>query len=192
MHVLVLGLYTEGSSDQSFLQPVIQRILAEVLARHSRGNTWDDVFIMPIKPATRPHEGQEQKILAAAIGARGCHLLIVHADADGPTSTDARQHRFDPGLQLVRQAGENVCQDLLPIIPIQEIEAWLLTDKERLDSIIRVANQSRRHLVSRKDLYEPLGEMVRLEKLASLPAYRQFISDLTNALIHLGIIPQVP
>jgi hypothetical protein len=124
---------------------------------------------------------------------------------------------------LVKRAGTNVCQDLLPIIPIQEIEAWLLADekallreiqtnklgrdlgipslrrieaiaqpKERLDDIIRIANQSRRRKINRDDLYEPLGETVRLEKLASLSAYRQFISDLTNTFINLGIISPTP
>jgi hypothetical protein len=223
MSKLVLGLYVEGSTDRRFLQPIIERIATEILAKNNRGDVWDDTIILPIEPTVRKRESQAQKILAAAIEACGCYLLIIHADADGPTAAEARKNRFNPGLELVRQAGGNVCQDILPIVPIQEIEAWLLADKEallkvletnknvaelgippirkiestaqpkeRLEGIIRIANQFRRYHIDRDDLYEPLGETVRLEKLAGLSAYQQFISDLTDVLINLGIILRAP
>ncbi len=219
MRVLVFGLYFEGSTDEVFLPPVIRRATLEILARHQRADVWNDIIIMPVKP--QKHGSQAQKILAAAIEAQGYHLLIVHTDADGPVSAQARTHQFEPGLELVRQAVDVACQDLLPVIPIQEIEAWLLADreallkelganqsvrelgippiqqieaiaqpKERLESIIRLANQSRsrRRSIRREDLYEPLGEIVRLEKLAMLSAYNQFVVDLTEALTRLGVI----
>ena len=221
MSKLVLGLYVEGSTDRRFLQPVIERIATEILAKNGRGDVWDDTIILPIEPIVRKRESQARKILAAATEACGCYLLIIHTDADGPTAAEARKDRFNPGLELVRQAGGRVCQDVLPIIPIQEIEAWLLADreallkaletnksvaklgippirkiestaqpKERLEDIIRIANQFGRYQINRDDLYEPLGETVRLEKLSTLSAYQQFISDLTDALTKLGIISQ--
>jgi hypothetical protein len=60
--------------------------------------------------------------------------------------------------------------------------------KELLDDIIQAANKFRGRPITREKLYGPLGETVRLEKLASLSAYQQFTSDLTNALTNLGII----
>jgi hypothetical protein len=219
MRELVVGLYFEGSTDKIFLPPVIRRSTLEVLAKHPKADGWNDINIIPIKP--QKNGSQAQKVLAAATEARGCHLLIVHADADGPTAIQARTNQFDPGLKLVKQAKGNICQDLLPIIPIQEIEAWLLADKEallrelgmaknlgelgippvrqiesiaqpkeRLENIIRIANRSRprRSPIRREDLYEPLGKSVRLEKLALLSAYNQFLTDLTEALTNLGII----
>ncbi len=222
MRELVFGFYFEGSTDETFLPPVIRRVTLEVLAKYHRADAWSDIIIIPIKP--QKHGSQAQKILAAATEARGYHLLIIHADADGPMATQARENQFDPGLELVKQANNDACQDLLPIIPIQEIEAWLLVDKEallkeletnksaselgippirqiesiaqpkeRLESIIRLVNQSRsrRHPIRRGDLYEPLGKAVRLERLTGLSAYRQFIADLTEALTNLGIIAYV-
>jgi hypothetical protein len=59
------------------------------------------------------------------------------------------------------------------------------------NDIIKIANQFRRRPLDIKDLYEPLGEMIRLEKLALLSAYRQCISDLMSTLTELGIIPPI-
>lgn len=177
---------------------------------------------MLIRLSAGQYANRAQRILAAAEEAQGCHILIVHADADGPTPERALAERFHPGLALVKQAGKNVCQDLLPVIPVQEIEAWLLADKEallkelkakqntrisgfppvqriestarpkeELDRIINALNSTQGRTVSRKDLYGPLGETVRLEKLAALSAYHQFITDLTEALTNLGSISRV-
>lgn len=220
MSELVFGLYFEGSTDESFLSSVIRRITTEILVKYDRGDVWSDIILIPVKP--QKNGSQEQKILAAATEACGYHLLIVHADADAPTSVKAHKMLFDPGLKLVRQAGESACQDLLPIIPIQEMEAWLLTDKsallkelgtnksaselgipplrqiesiaqpkERLEHIVRLVNQSRPRSrpIERGDLYEPMGKTVSLAKLAELSACQLFISDLTEVLIHLGVIP---
>lgn len=222
MRVLVLGLYSEGSTDERFLSPLLRRTTEELLAQDGGGNAWDEAIIVPINVSSEQHTHREQSILAAAEKAQGCHLLIVHADADGPTPERALAERFQPGLMLVKQTSKNSCRDLLPIISVQEVEAWLLADKqalftelnmnpnpqnarvlgipplhhientarpkEQLDRIIRVANTARGREISRQDLYEPLGEAVRLDQLAKLSAYRQFTADLTAALADLGIL----
>jgi hypothetical protein len=66
------------------------------------------------------------------IEARDYHLLMVHSDADNLTATDAREQH---GLRLVKWAGENACQDVLPIIPIRAIEAALMADD---DAVLRL------------------------------------------------------
>src|SRR5205085_9734766 len=75
---------------------------------------------------------QREAILLAAKKAVGYHILIVHADADHPKADKARLERFEPGYKLVQQTNEDVCKDLLPIIPVQAIEAWMLADYELL------------------------------------------------------------
>lgn len=222
MKELVFGLYTEGSTDEAFLPPVIRSTTLNILAQSQRGDAWDGVIILPVK--AQGWRTQAEKILAAASQARGYHLLIIHVDADGPVATVARTMRYEPGLTLIQQSSDDLCRDLLPIIPIQEVEAWILADKEtlrqelatrkssselgippisqiestarpkeRLDSILRIVNQSRprRTSIQRGDLYEPMGKAVHLEKLARLTAYRQFTTDLTETLAKLGIIPEI-
>jgi hypothetical protein len=142
MRVLVLGLYAEGSTDERFLSPVIRRTTEELLAKYDGGSSWDEALIMPIKLSSKQRANRAQSILTAAGKAQGCHILIVHADADGPTHKKALAERFTPGFMLVKQADENVCQDLLPIIPVQEIEAWLLADKETLLKELRTSQSA--------------------------------------------------
>ena len=57
--------------------------------------------------------------------------------------------------------------------------------KQMLEQIIRLA--SRRN-ITRNDLYEPLGESVRLEVLRKLDAYKRFEENLTAVLAALNKI----
>ncbi len=51
------------------------------------------------------------------------------------------------------------------------------------------AQRSRRHLqVDIGVLYEPLGEKIRLERLGQVPSYKQFVTDLTEALTLLKLL----
>lgn len=51
-----------------------------------------------------------------------------------------------------------------------------------------LANRLRRHRqISLGSLYEPLARQVSLERLSTVPAYRQFVTDLTETLITLRL-----
>lgn len=128
--VLTLGFYAEGSTDYAFLQPVIQRTAEQILADYGHGET--DVFINPMQLTIKEKNNRDISILHAARYAYGYDILIIHSDADGPTADKAKRERFDPGLLRVKQTNELVCEQLVPIIPIQAIEAWLLADYELL------------------------------------------------------------
>lgn len=70
--------------------------------------------------------------MQAAREACGHHALIVHAYADDPMPYKAKRSRFDPGYSAVQSTHDAVCKNLLPIIPVQAIEAWMLADYELL------------------------------------------------------------
>src|SRR5262249_20955385 len=75
------------------------------------------------------------RVLAAARQTSGYHGLIIHLDADYPSPQRALRERFQPGYDRVRQAyeaRERVCEQLIPLIPVQMIEAWMLADPEAL------------------------------------------------------------
>jgi len=141
MTVLVLALYAEGRTDESFLPIVIQRTAEEVLARY--GRTVVDV-LEPINlnhGIDRQFETREERILEAARRASGYHALIIHADADYPTQERALQERYLPGevrVRELRDVGESVCGNLIPIVPIQMTEAWMLADPKALCNVIGV------------------------------------------------------
>lgn len=136
MTTLVTALYAEGPTDQRFLPLIIQRTAVQILSQ--RGHTIVDVLEpMLVEP---PAKGErDHAILAVARRVHGYHLLFVHADADAPTATAALRQRIAPGIALVQaaqQRGETVCPDLVPIVPVQMTEAWMLADRAALLAVM--------------------------------------------------------
>lgn len=132
MTVLVLGLYAEGSTDTRFLSPLIQRTAEKILGQYGlKVVDVADPIIIPKKQGR-----QEKSILQAALDAYGFHALLVHADADYGTRERALQERIQPGFKLVSMSTQEVCKDLIPIIPVQMTEAWMIADPETLCKVI--------------------------------------------------------
>lgn len=147
MNTLVSALYAEGRSDERFLPPLLQRTLAALLNQHAERavDVLDPLIVRPVKQPTH-----EECILAAAQQAAGCHLLFVHADADERTSDRAYVERIEPGLSMVQSAGADgiaVCRHIVPVVPVQMVEAWLLADAEALYDVVGVADITVSHLI---------------------------------------------
>lgn len=216
-----LALYCERRTDQVFLPIVIRRASQQIINQYGE----KDLSVLPIKTIEVPKGKRAKCILEAAIKAstQGYQALIIHSDADNRTYTQTRAELFDPGFKLVQQANERVCKNLLPIIPVREMEAWMLADHEMLQEVLNTkmkaqklglpakareveadpdpkqtlkqvlqrtyAHKSRRHRQIDIDfLYEPLAQLIRLERLNELPAYQQFVTDLTAILQQLNFI----
>lgn len=220
MNMLVMGLYVEGPTDNRFLPAIIQRTAEQILFQHDRAEV---IVLEPIIMKKYPDiVHRDEGILQAARDAYGFHALIVHADADGPTRDEAFRYRFEPGNRLVQACTEKVCKDILSIIPVRMIEAWMLADLEQFHKAlgIRMSQQeSMLHLKAKQvelyhnpkavitsviqrtypdkpqqwsrirgQLYADLAPMIRLSQLKDVPAYQQFVSDLTATLKAINII----
>jgi ribosomal protein L20 len=131
MKVLVLGLFVEGPTDNDFLQPVIRRTAEQILAQHEQSGIYE-ASVLIIQLTKDQKKDRAESILQAACDAYGYYALIVHADADDPEPGKAKVERIEPGFKLVQETNENVCKDLVAIIPVQAIEAWILADYELL------------------------------------------------------------
>lgn len=128
MSRLSLALYCEGSTDNRFLPPIIVKTARNILDEHYLKHIAVSApGLIEVKRKKRP-----ESILQAAYEAYGYDVLIVHADADYPDPNRARAQRFDPGFRLVQQTKGHLCKRLLPIIPVQAIEAWMMADYELL------------------------------------------------------------
>ena len=147
MRSLVLALYAEGPSDHLFLPIVIQRTSRQLLEQHKQMA----VRVLPVKSIelNRTGLGQAEYIAQAAAKAVDCNALVVHSDADHPTAEIALRDRYEPGYELVRQMreqGQEACELLLPLIPIQMTEAWMLADHEVLLQRVIGTNMSAQNL----------------------------------------------
>jgi hypothetical protein len=132
MAVLVLALYAEGTVDTRFLPPIIQRT-SEMILMHCGQSVVD--IPEPII-VSKKHNSLDQAILQASREVRGCHVLLIHNDADSRTFERARRERFEPGFALVQQCSEEVCRNLVPVIPIRMTEAWMLVDVDALCGVL--------------------------------------------------------
>ena len=92
-----------------------------------------DVLEPTVLPRSLPKRtGAARLILQAARDAEGFHALLVHADADALAWEEARQQRIQPGLTLVQSRSRGVCRNLVPIIPVRMVEAWMIADPDAL------------------------------------------------------------
>jgi len=171
MNVLVLGLYAEERTDDRFLPIMIQRTSELILAQYDRANI---EALEPIVIKKGPSiSSRDECILQAAQEAAEYHALVVHSDADNRTHKQTRIALFDPGYELVQRTAGNLCKNLLPIIPVCMVEAWMLADYEKLRESLGTSLTIRDLGLHRRprqvELYQDPKEILKLIVQKSYP-----------------------
>jgi hypothetical protein len=216
----MMVLFVEGSTDTRFLGTLIRRAAEKVISKHEIYNVEIPENLEVVERKRYDHlPNEKDRILEAAKRHSDYDILVTHFDADSSSNSKALKEHFEPAYQLIeakRAAGENMCNKVLPIIPIRNIEAWMLADiealrtvlntkdlklsaksvenitdpKGRLKEILWQINEKRsaNQTIKPKDLYGPLGKEINLEILEQATAYQKFIDDLTKALQATGFI----
>lgn len=134
MKTLTMAFFGEGSTDHRFLPIIIKRTAIDIL-RQSGSSHVEVLDPISVGQGIRA-QTQAEKILRAAEQAYGVHLLIVHLDADTRDPRVAYEERFLPGLEAVQQSTGQLCRTLIPIIPVKNMEAWLLCDVEAFQEAV--------------------------------------------------------
>ena len=124
-NVLLTGFTGEGDTDRRFLSPILRRTMEEVLFDGDQQidvyePTWLGVGKGPTI-AERGEKAYQDKLM----------LFVVHADADAPNNRRALVERLNPAIDALLQEGITELP-IIPLIPVQETEAWLLADRDRL------------------------------------------------------------
>ena len=215
MRYLGLALFAEGPTDHRFLRPVLRRLtediflpepveMGEVLELHS-----------PVPASDAP---REKRIFTAAQDALGAwNVLFIHADGAGDPG-DARTRQINPARARIAAelagAGESVA--VVPVRETeawalcdpdalrQVIGTPLSTEDfaftRNVESIPnpkaalqqvgeRIAGRrGARRTLGSEHFLQRLGEYVDLERLRTVPAFRQLDADLREALRRLRIV----
>jgi hypothetical protein len=131
---LLLALYAEGSSDNRFLPLIVRRTAQSIIDQYWSADQYEPIDLSDVKIIPKQRGKRDICILGAAKVARKYNLLIVHSDADDKTSERAHKERIQPGFDLVLKlrSAEEVCEHLIPLIPVQMVEAWMLADGKAL------------------------------------------------------------
>lgn len=201
MQYLGLALYAEGPTDYYFLRPLLQRLCEEICVADSPHRVEFSEVLELDHPVSLDGAPREQRILHAAIQAKGAwRILFVHADGAG-NAERARNERTNPALELLRKKFEYEGRGVA-VVPIRELEAWILQDGDSLRAVFGTT-------LNDDELGLPSGhaaiEAMRYPKATLAAAFtatgpsgrrrRQGISPLLNALgeqVRLARLRQLP
>jgi len=127
---LLIGLYTEGNTDVRFLTSIIKRTFEEICFDCQGDLEILDIQNIKINKSTF----SEDVISVARTGTNdfGIMVLCVHTDADDNTDTNVYQNKINPALNVLENSDEDICKNIVPVVPVQMTEAWMLADKELL------------------------------------------------------------
>ena len=135
MKQLFIGLVAEGTTDVRFLKSVIFKSIQEL--------SWhcvSQVEIFDIREIKVRGDNFVEKMLAASKHAwqdYGISILCIHCDSDARSIDNVMQYKFTPFLESLKDMPEEeFCKHIVPTIPIQMIESWMLADKGLLKRLI--------------------------------------------------------
>lgn len=136
---VIFGLTTEGTTDEKFLGNVIFRLLEDLSWKCE--NEFD---VYPVQIIRANGDSFIDKMIdAATIAYSRSHALCIHTDADDRSSYPVMQHKIQPFLDAINSYTEdNICKVIVPTIPIQMIESWMLADTQLLKDLIDAGKKS--------------------------------------------------
>lgn len=131
MGQIFVGLMAEGKTDYRFLEPIIEKALVEI-AFECKGQIDVDVKIIECDKGSSFIDFVSN---ASKIGHQelGVTMLVVHADADDTDANTTYEHKINPALTFLSEQSEDThCKYAAALVPIQEVESWMLADKQIL------------------------------------------------------------
>ncbi len=127
-NILTIGIISEGVTDERFLPNIIRKTFEE-LAFECNGE------IEVYEPELIKKQGNTfiEQVLNAATGNHWINILCVHTDADSSSDKKVFTEKILPAFDKIEKyEKENICKNLVAIVPIQMTEAWMLSDTQLL------------------------------------------------------------
>lgn len=170
---LFISFSGEGTTDSRFLIPIIKRTVDDVIF-----DCCDyDVDVDEISEVKVSKTGKSftEYVIDATQKAleNGSQLLIIHTDSDKDTYEERYQHKFIPAYEAMRNNDTDDIKafekDLIPIIPIRMIEAWMLADIDLLKTEINtpLTNAELKLTGNQESIADPkakISEAIRIAK----------------------------
>ncbi len=130
MSQVIVGFTTEGPSDERFLASVLERTFEEISFECGKSL---EIFPVEILPKGKGEFiARYEKMLEQGF-LQGLMVLCIHVDADNSDDNNVFTTRFDPLFEkLAARLGQEICEVVVPIVPIQMTESWMLADLELL------------------------------------------------------------
>jgi len=125
---LFIGIFTEGSTDQKFLQSIVEKSFINI---GMECHTDLEVYIHEINIDKTGLKFSDQVLAASKYGIMnfGISVLCLHTDADDKNDIVAFRKIENALIELLKK-DDSFCKILTPIVPVQMIESWMLADKD--------------------------------------------------------------
>lgn len=127
-NILTIAYAVEGPTDERFLGGIIQRTFEDIAF-----NCETDIEVYPISLLPSPKLGSwVDNVLQLSKDAfeRGIQVLCIHVDADNASQMEAFANKINPAFKAVLERDEELCKNLVAVIPVHMSEAWMLANKE--------------------------------------------------------------
>jgi len=186
---LLIGLYTEGPTDVRFLERVVQRTFEDICYNECQGelDVLDIRNIEIIDKSTFP----ESVVKASSKGVNefGIMILCVHTDADDRTDISVYENKINPALKALENCNDDICKNIVPIVPIQMTESWMLADKNLFKKEIGTnKNDNDLGIYKRPEEYADPKEIIKSAiRIANQERTRRHRKDLTISELYLKI-----
>ncbi|MDX2303190.1 MAG: DUF4276 family protein [Microscillaceae bacterium] len=130
--LIFASLFTEGATDVKFLESVVKKTLDEV-AFYCKGDKETELKVINIRKSGLDFVEQVLEASKKGLEEYGIMILCVHADADNYNPENTYKYKIKPAQEaLFEKDDKEYCKILVAVVPIQEMEAWMLADKELL------------------------------------------------------------
>ena len=130
---LGLALYAEGPTDHRFLDRLLPRAVSHLL---TGARYMVEVSEVQRLPVDRSPPARAERIATGAQRLQSAfHILFVHADG-GADPAAARSNNVAPGLQRVREHLGDAGRRGVAVVPVRELETWVLADGASLASVL--------------------------------------------------------
>lgn len=166
---ILTGLFTEGTTDNRFLESVVKRTLEDV-AFDCTGDIDVELEIIKIDKTGLTFNQQVLEASKCAFEKFSILLLFVHTDADNKSDELIFENKIIPAQEILSlQRDDLYCKHIVAIVPVQMTESWMIADKMLLKSEIGIEKTDAElgiHLNPEK-LNDPkslIEEIIRLSK----------------------------
>lgn len=185
---LIIGLYTEGSTDVRFLTSIVERTFNYICCKECRG----ELDILGVQGIEITKSTFSEDIINASRKGNdfGIMILCIHTDADNRTDTNAYQNKIIPALNALENCNEDICKNIVSIVPIQMTESWMLADKDLFKKVIGGTNKSDNELEIYKapEEYADPKEVIKTAiRIANQERPRRHRKDLSISDLYLQI-----
>lgn len=126
-----IAYFAEGSTDIAFLQNILERS-ANYLINEYRIKDAELLAVFPLNPEKGEFVKEGLDACCKAFKS-GAEILCVHVDADAPDNRNVISNKINPlRAAVAKETNNQYCQNIVPIIPVQMIESWMMANKAEL------------------------------------------------------------